>query len=54
MRRRLLFFVPVVSLITLVMLAGLYWFVTFEETAITTVPRQEIEVFAPAETESQP
>ncbi len=53
-RRRLLFFVPVVSLITLVMLVGLDRFVTFEETAITTVPRQDIEVFVPAETESQP
>lgn len=34
-RRRI--FIPVGTVITLILLAGLYWFVTFEETAIPTV-----------------
>jgi len=36
-RRRL--FLPVAAVLALVLLAGLYWFVTFEETAIPTLPR---------------
>ncbi len=36
-RQRLKIFIPVSVVITLVLLAGLYWFVTFEKTAITTV-----------------
>jgi len=36
-RRRL--FLPVAAALALVLLAGLYWFVTFEETALPTVPR---------------
>jgi hypothetical protein len=35
--------------ISLALLTGLYLFVTYEETAITTIPRQEIEVFVPAD-----
>jgi hypothetical protein len=45
-RRRL--FIPIAVVVSAVLLASLYFFVTFEQTAITTVPRQEIEVFAPA------
>lgn len=47
-RRRRLIFAPVAVVISAVLLTGLYFFVTFEETAITTVPRQSIEVFVPA------
>ena len=32
-------FMPVAGVIALVLLAALYWFVTFEQTAITTLPR---------------
>lgn len=37
-RRRLLIFIPVAIVIAGVLLAGLVWFVTFEQTAITTLP----------------
>jgi formate dehydrogenase gamma subunit len=47
-RRRRLIFAPVAVVISVVLLTGLYIFVTFEQTAITTVPRQSIEVFVPA------
>jgi cytochrome b subunit of formate dehydrogenase len=47
-RRRVRIFAPVVGVIILALLLGLVWFVTFEQTAITTVPRQPIEVVAPA------
>jgi cytochrome b subunit of formate dehydrogenase len=47
-RRRRLIFAPVAVVISVTLLTGLYFFVTFEETAITTVPRQSIEVFVPA------
>ena len=36
-RRRLRFFLPVAGLLTLLCVVGLYWFVTFEATALTTV-----------------
>ncbi len=45
-RRRV--YIPVAVLFSLVMLVSVYFFVTFEVTAITTVPRQTIEVYAPA------
>ena len=45
-RRRRRIFMPIAAVITLVMLGGLYLFVTYEQTAISTVPRTEIEVFA--------
>jgi cytochrome b subunit of formate dehydrogenase len=35
-RRRV--FLPVAGIVALLMLAGLYWFVSFEQTAITTLP----------------
>ncbi len=38
-------FIPVAIIISLTLLTGLYIFITFEQTAITTVPRQEIEVY---------
>ena len=36
--RRQRVFLPVAGLVALLMLAGLYWFVTFEQTAIATLP----------------
>lgn len=48
LRRRRLIFYPVALVISVTLLVGLYFFVTFEETAITTIPRQEIDVFVPA------
>jgi formate dehydrogenase gamma subunit len=47
-RRRKIIFAPVAVVISVVLLTGLYFFVTFEETAITTVPRQNTEIFVPA------
>jgi formate dehydrogenase gamma subunit len=37
-RRRERIFRPVAAVVTLALLAGIYWFVTFEQTAITTLP----------------
>jgi cytochrome b subunit of formate dehydrogenase len=48
LQRRQRIFIPIAAVITVVLLTGLYVFVTFEQTAIDTVPRQEIEVFTPA------
>lgn len=48
-RRRMMIYAPIAAVFTGVMLIGVYLFLTYEETAITTVPRQEIEVFVPAE-----
>jgi hypothetical protein len=42
LRRRKRIFVPVAAVAALVVLAGLYRFVTFEETALPTVPRPAI------------
>jgi cytochrome b subunit of formate dehydrogenase len=39
LRRRQRVFMPVATLAAVALLAGLYWFVTFEETALATVPR---------------
>lgn len=47
LRRRQRVFVPAAVVLAVIMLVGLYFFVTYEQTAITTVPRQEIEVFVP-------
>lgn len=44
-RRRL--FMPVAALVTLALCIGLYAFVTFEETAITTVPKNQNEIYVP-------
>ncbi len=41
-------FWPFAILMTIILVAGAIWFVTFEETAITTIPRQpDVLVFAP-------
>lgn len=48
LRRRQRIFVPVAAAITGLLLVGLYFFVTYEQTAIATVPRQQVEVFVPA------
>jgi cytochrome b subunit of formate dehydrogenase len=37
-RRRMRVFVPVAAVVGLLLCAGLYWFVTFEQTAIGTLP----------------
>jgi len=47
MRRRLMVFYPVAIVISVTLLAAVYWFVTLEETAITTIPRQDTPVFVP-------
>ena len=48
-RRRLMIFVPIAAVVSLALLVGVYYFVTFEETAITTIlpPAQEVDVFVP-------
>ncbi len=40
-------FWPIAIVIAVVLIAGLVWFVTFEQTAIRTVPRQSVASFAP-------
>jgi mono/diheme cytochrome c family protein len=45
--RRSRVFWPVAGLLTVVLLGLLYSFVTFEQTAITTIPRPEVPIFAP-------
>lgn len=47
-RRRQRIYLPVAILFSLALLVSVYFFVTFETTAITTVPRQTVEVFTPA------
>ena len=54
LRRRQRIFVPVAAVITVVLLVGLYLFVTYEQTAISTVLRQDIEVFVPQTPEVAP
>lgn len=46
-RRRARLFAPVAAVITILLVVGLYFFVTYEQTAITTVPPTGIEVFVP-------
>jgi hypothetical protein len=36
--RRQKVFLPVAAVVAALLLAGIYWFVTFEQTAITTLP----------------
>jgi cytochrome b subunit of formate dehydrogenase len=54
LRRRQRAFFPIAVLISVTLLTGLYFFVTYEQTAITTVPRQETESFVPATTTPSP
>ncbi len=50
-RRRLTRFVPVYGFMSVVLLAGVYLFVSFEDTNIETIkPPEQVEVFAPVET----
>ena len=53
-QRRQRIYYPVVAIVSLALLIGLYYFITFEQTAITTVPRQATEIFVPATPVSQP
>ena len=47
LRQRRRIFYPVAVVISLVLLTGLYFFVTYEKTAITTIPRQAVEIYVP-------
>jgi hypothetical protein len=38
LRQRRRIFLPVASILGALLLGGVYWFVTFEQTAITTLP----------------
>jgi formate dehydrogenase gamma subunit len=50
-RRRMRRFVPVYSFMSIVLLFGIYLFVSFEETAIETIkPAEQVDVFVPVET----
>jgi hypothetical protein len=48
LRQRQRLYLPVAVLFSLALLVSVYFFVTFETTAITTVPRQTVEIYAPA------
>ena len=48
LRRRLAVFYPAALVISVALLAAVYWFVSLEETAITTIPRQEAPAYVPA------
>ncbi|HRW03964.1 MAG TPA: cytochrome b/b6 domain-containing protein [Caldilineaceae bacterium] len=54
LQRRQRIFYPVAIVLSLVLLVALYLFVTIEQTAITTVPRQQVEVFTPQTPEASP
>lgn len=47
LRRRLRVFIPIAVIISGLLLTGIVWFVTFEQTAITTVPAYNIQVVPP-------
>lgn len=47
LRQRQRVFYPTAAVLSLALLIALYFFVTIEQTAITTVPRQDIEVYKP-------
>jgi formate dehydrogenase gamma subunit len=48
LRQRRRAFLGVFGVVAVVLLVGIYWFVSFEETAITTVPpAEDVAVFAP-------
>ena len=44
-RRRQRLFYPVATILSVALLLALYLFITIEQTAITTIPRQSVEVF---------
>lgn len=47
-RRRMRVFVPFAAVVSIVLLIGLYFFVAYEQTAIPTVPTENVNVFVPA------
>ena len=47
-RRRMRVFVPFAVALSLALLLGLYLFVAYEQTAIPTIPTENIEAFVPA------
>lgn len=48
LKKRQQVFYPVAGVASVALLAGVYWFVTFEQSAITTLPpRETVAVFAP-------
>lgn len=47
MQRRQRIFVPIAAILSIALSLVLYAFVTFEQTAIKTVPRTEVEIYAP-------
>ena len=50
-RRRLMRFAPAYGMMSLVLLVGVYLFVTFEDTNIATItPPEQVQVFVPVET----
>jgi hypothetical protein len=48
LQRRKRIFYPVATVISITLLTGLYFFVTYEQTAITTLPRQQAELVVPS------
>ncbi|MCB0047720.1 MAG: cytochrome b/b6 domain-containing protein [Caldilineaceae bacterium] len=52
--RRRTIYVPIATVVGLLMLATVYFFLTYEDTAITTVPRQDVEIYVPAEATETP
>jgi hypothetical protein len=47
-RQRMAIFVPVAGVVSLALLGAVYWFVTYEQTSITTLPRAEqAQAFVP-------
>lgn len=53
-RRRARVFVPVATVVTLVLFVATYFFLTFEQTAITTIPAPESGLSAPLTPTPQP
>ena len=47
LRQRRRVFVPIAAVVSFLLLVGLFLFVTFEQTALATVPRQDVEIFTP-------
>jgi cytochrome b subunit of formate dehydrogenase len=43
-RKRMRIFLPIAIIVGIVLVVGLAWFLTFEQTAVTTIPPYEIEV----------
>lgn len=54
LQRRQRIFYPVAIVLSLALLVALYLFITIEQTAITTVPKQAVEAFVPLTPEASP